>query len=214
VYFGQGALLLEDPSAIDNPFYRLAPHWALVPLVVLATAATVIASQALITGAYSLTRQAVQLGLIPRIFIKHTSETVIGQIYVPAVNWALMVACVSLVVGFRTSANLAAAYGVAVSATMLITTILFYVVARERMGWPKALALPLCALFLVVDVAFFSATLFKIPRGGWLPIVVAAVVFTFLSTWRTGHRLSRERRLRLASRAHERIPKSVYRSRD
>ena len=188
VYFGQGALLLDDPSAIDNPFYRMAPDWALVPLVALATLATVIASQALITGAYSLTRQAVQLGLTPRIHIKHTSETVIGQIYVPAVNWALMVACVALVLGFRTSENLAAAYGVAVSATMLITTILFYVVARTRMGWPRALAASLCSVFLLVDVAFFTATLFKIPSGGWLPLVVAAVVFALLSTWRTGHR--------------------------
>jgi KUP system potassium uptake protein len=196
VYFGQGALLLDDPTAIDNPFYRMAPQWALVPLVVLATLATVIASQALITGAYSLTRQAVQLGMTPRINVKHTSETVIGQIYVPAVNWALMVACVALVVGFRTSANLASAYGVAVSATMLITTILFYVVARERMGWPAAQAVPACSLFLVIDVAFFSATLFKIPRGGWLPLVVAIVLFTLLTTWRTGHRIARERLLR------------------
>jgi KUP system potassium uptake protein len=196
VYFGQGALLLDDPSAIDNPFYRMAPDWALVPLVVLATLATVIASQALITGAYSLTRQAVQLGLTPRIFIKHTSEEVIGQIYVPAVNWALMIACVALVLGFRTSANLAAAYGVAVSATMLITTILFSVVARERLGWPTALVVPMTSLFLVVDVAFFTSTLFKIPRGGWLPLVVAIVLFTLLSTWRTGHRIVRERRLR------------------
>ena len=196
VYFGQGALLLDDPSAVDNPFYRMAPDWALVPLVVLATIATVIASQALITGAYSLTRQAVQLGLTPRIHIKHTSETVIGQIYVPAVNWALMVSCVALVLGFRSSENLAAAYGVAVSATMLITTILFYVVARTRMGWPRALAASLCSVFLLIDVAFFSATLFKIPSGGWLPLVVAAVVFTLLTTWRTGHRIVRERRLR------------------
>ena len=196
VYFGQGALLLEEPSAIDNPFFRMAPDWALVPLVVLATLATVIASQALITGAFSLTRQAVQLGLTPRIHIKHTSETVIGQIYVPAVNWALMVSCVALVLGFRSSENLAAAYGIAVSATMLITTILFYVVARTRMGWSRALAASLCSVFLLVDVAFFSAALFKIPSGGWLPLVVAAVVFALLSTWRTGHRIVRERRLR------------------
>jgi KUP system potassium uptake protein len=198
VYFGQGALLLEEPAAVDNPFYRMAPEWALVPLVILATLATVIASQALITGVYSLTRQAVQLGLTPRINVKHTSETVIGQIYVPSINWALMAACIALVVGFGRSANLAAAYGVAVSATMLITTILFYVVVRERFRWPKALAVPLSSVFIVVDLAFFSATLFKIPRGGWLPLVVAAVVFTLLTTWRTGHRLVRERRLQRA----------------
>jgi KUP system potassium uptake protein len=198
VYFGQGALLLEEPSAVDNPFYGMAPGWAVVPLVVLATMATVIASQALITGAYSLTRQAIQLGLTPRLRVSHTSETVIGQIYVPSVNGALMLSCVALVIGFRRSENLAAAYGVAVSATMLITTVLFYVVARERFRWPRSLAVPLCSLFLVVDVAFFSATLFKIPRGGWLPLVVAGVVFTLLTTWRTGHRIVRQRRMRRA----------------
>jgi KUP system potassium uptake protein len=193
VYFGQGALLIGRPAAIDNPFYRLAPDWFLYPMVALATAATVIASQALISGAYSLTRQAVQLGYCPRVYIRHTSETQVGQIYVPSVNWLLMLSCVALVVGFRRSANLAAAYGLAVSGTMLITTVLFFVVIRERFHWPKRWAVALCSLFLTVDIAFFGATLFKIPRGGWLPLVIGGLVFTVLSTWGTGRRLVRER---------------------
>jgi KUP system potassium uptake protein len=194
VYFGQGALLIEEPEAIDNPFYRLAPEWGLYPLVVLATIATVIASQALISGAYSLTRQAVQLGYSPRVH--HTSATEIGQIYIGAVNWVLMAACVGLVIGFRKSANLAAAYGFAVTTTMVVTTIVFYFVARERFGWSLRLVVPLCVLFLVVDLAFFGATLFKIPDGGWFPLVAAIVVFTLLTTWRTGRRLVRERLVR------------------
>lgn len=193
VYFGQGALLLRRPGAIDNPFYRLSPHWGLYPLVVLATVATVIASQALISGAFSLTRQAVQLGYSPRVFIKHTSESHIGQIYVPSINWFLMFACVGLVLGFRKSENLAAAYGLAVSGTMLITTVLFFVVIRERFRWPTALAIPLCTVFFVVDLAFFGATLFKIPRGGWFPLVMGVAVFTVLTTWHTGRSLVRER---------------------
>jgi KUP system potassium uptake protein len=188
-YFGQGAMLIEDPGAIDNPFYRMAPSWGIYPLLVLATAATVIASQALISGAFSLTKQAVQLGYSPRLRIRHTSETEMGQIYVPAVNWALMVACVGLVVGFGSSTNLAAAYGVAVTATMGITTILFYVVAREHFGWSLPAAGALCAAFLAVDVAFLSANLFKIPAGGWFPLVIGAVVVTVLTTWRTGRSL-------------------------
>jgi len=195
VYFGQGALLIDDPSAIDNPFYRLAPDWALYPLVVLATIATVIASQALISGAFSLTRQAVQLGYCPRVRITHTSPTQIGQIYIGAVNWLLMAACVGLVIGFRKSANLAAAYGFAVSTTMVLTTIVFYFVAQERFGWRPWKAATLCLLFLTFDLAFFGATLFKIPEGGWFPLVAALVVFTVLSTWRTGRRLVQERLL-------------------
>jgi len=195
VYFGQGALLIHDPSAIENPFYRLAPDWALYPLVVLATMATVIASQALISGAYSLTHQAVQLGYSPRVNIRHTSATQRGQIYIGSVNWLLMLACVGLVVGFQKSANLAAAYGLAVTATMVITSILFLVVVLERFRWPRAVAIPLCTLFLVVDLAFFVATLFKIPDGGWLPLVVGVVVFTVLTTWRTGRLLVNERLL-------------------
>jgi KUP system potassium uptake protein len=196
VYFGQGALLIDDPDAIDNPFYRLAPDWALYPLVALATIATVIASQALISGAFSLTRQAVQLGYCPRVRITHTSPTQIGQIYIGAVNWLLMAACVGLVIGFRKSANLAAAYGFAVTTTMVLTTIVFYFVARERFGWSRWRALPLCLLFLSFDLAFFGATVFKIPHGGWFPLVAAVVVFSILSTWRTGRRLVQERLLR------------------
>jgi KUP system potassium uptake protein len=196
VYFGQGALLIDDPAAIDNPFYRLAPDWALYPLVVLATIATVIASQALISGAFSLTRQAVQLGYSPRVRVTHTSSSQIGQIYIGAVNWLLMAACVGLVIGFRKSANLAAAYGFAVSTTMVLTTIVFYFVARERFAWPHWRAIALCSLFLSVDLAFFGATLFKIPHGGWFPLVAAVIVFTILSTWRTGRRLVHERLLR------------------
>ncbi len=192
-YFGQGALLLNDPEAIDNPFYRLAPEWALIPLVVLATCATVIASQALISGAFSLTQQAAQLGYVPRLKITHTSAHERGQVYVPAVNWALMVACVAMVVGFRSSTNLAAAYGVAVTMTMAITTVLFYAVARERFGWSKLPTLAVCMVFLVVDLAFFGANIPKIPQGGWFPLVVGAIVFTLLTTWRAGRRLVAER---------------------
>jgi len=192
-YFGQGALLMAEPEAIENPFYKLAPEWGLYPLVVLATMATVIASQALISGAFSLTMQATQLGYSPRVRIRHTSETEAGQIYVPAINWALMLACIGLVLGFRSSTNLAAAYGVAVTATMVITTMLFYVVARERMGWPKAKAVGLCGVFLVIDLGFLGANLFKIPYGGWFPLVVGAIVFTMLTTWRKGRELVAER---------------------
>jgi len=192
-YFGQGALLLSDAGAIDNPFYRLAPEWGLYPLVVLATVATVIASQALISGAFSLTRQAAQLGYTPRMRIVHTSAAEIGQIYVPAVNWALMVACVGLVVGFRNSTNLAAAYGVAVTTTMVITTLIFYVVAREVFRWRVSVAAGLCCMFLVVDLAFFGANLPKIPHGGWFPLVVGAIVFTLLTTWHTGRKLVADR---------------------
>ncbi|MEQ8719201.1 MAG: potassium transporter Kup [Acidimicrobiales bacterium] len=192
-YFGQGALLLDQPGAISNPFYELAPEWGVVPLVVLATFATVIASQALISGAFSLTMQAVQLGYFPRVKIIHTSAREYGQVYVPAVNWALMVACVGLVVGFRSSTGLAAAYGVAVTITMIITTVLFYVVARRRLGWSLArVALP-CAVFIVVDAVFFAANVPKIPHGGWFPLAVAAVLIAVFTTWNTGRRIIRER---------------------
>jgi KUP system potassium uptake protein len=194
-YFGQGALILAEPDAVENPFYRLAPDWAVIPMTVLATLATVIASQALISGAYSLTMQAIQLDYTPRMQIRHTSEDQRGQIYLPTVNWALMVSCIALVVGFRNSSNLAAAYGVAVTMTMFITTILFYVVARERWGWGKRKALTVCGPFLVVDVAFLGANLVKIPDGGWLPLVVGAAVFVIMTTWRTG-RVLVGRRLR------------------
>jgi KUP system potassium uptake protein len=193
VYFGQGALLIREPSAIDNPFYRMAPQALLYPLVVLATFATIIASQALISGAFSLTHQAIQLGYSPRVRVRHTSASQIGQIYVPAINWLLMVACIGLVIGFRRSENLAAAYGVAVSTTMVMTTVLFSVVARRHFGWRTPSVVAICTLFLVVDVAFFSATIFKVPDGGWFPLIVGAVIFTVMTTWRTGRRLVRER---------------------
>ncbi|HET7488017.1 MAG TPA: potassium transporter Kup [Acidimicrobiales bacterium] len=193
VYFGQGALLLDNPGAIENPFYRMAPDWALYPLVVLATLATVIASQALISGAFSLTHQAMQLGYCPRVKVRHTSETHIGQIYIPSVNWLLMVACIGLVLGFRHSASLAAAYGVAVTTTMVMTTALFFVVARRRLGLPSWLVGPVCAAFFAVDMAFFLATLFKIPEGGWFPLLVGAAVFAVLTTWRTGRLIVGER---------------------
>ena len=172
-YFGQGALLLEDPEAAHNPFYRLAPGWALYPMIVLATSAAVIASQAVISGAFSLTMQAVQLGFSPRLKINHTSTREYGQIYIPAVNWALMIGCIAIVLGFRTSSNLAAAYGVAVTSTMVITTVLFYVVARRLWGWSVLSAAPLALFFLIIDVAFFGANIIKVADGGWFPLLLA-----------------------------------------
>ena len=192
-YLGQGALLLVQPDAAVNPFYRMAPSWALYPLVVLATAAAVIASQAIISGAFSLTMQAIQLGYSPRLRAIYTSERVIGQIYVPVVNWGLMLACIALVLGFRTSSNLAAAYGVAITTTMLITTILFYVVARRRWNWPAAAALPIAAFFIVIDLAFFGANMLKITHGGWFPLLVSAAILFLMLTWRKGRRVLRSR---------------------
>ena len=192
-YFGQGALLLHDPTAVHNPFYRLAPPWALLPLVALATAATVIASQAVISGAFSLTRQAVQLGYLPRVRIVHTSAREIGQIYIPSVNWLLALATVILVLAFQRSTNLAAAYGVAVTSTMVITTLLAFAVSRQRFGWGLAAAVAVTAGFLVADLAFFGANIVKIPQGGWLPLVVAAGVFALMTTWVAGRRILRAR---------------------
>ena len=188
-YFGQGALMLNDPTTVNNPFYLMAPSWALYPLVVLATAATVIASQALISGAFSLTMQAAQLGYTPRVRVTHTSESESGQIYVPAVNWALMTACIAIILTFRSSENLAAAYGLAVTGTMSITTIIFFVVARHKLHMNGFLVGSACAVFLVVELSFLAANLFKIPSGGWLPLVVAAIIFTLLTTWFTGRKL-------------------------
>lgn len=185
-YFGQGALLLSNPLAIDNPFYRLAPSWATIPLVVLSTAATVIASQALISGVFSLSMQAVQMGYLPRLRVQHTSESEEGQVYIPGMNWTLMLACIGLVFGFRSSGGLAAAYGVAVTTTMVVTTVLFYVVARERFGWPKLPTMALCGGFLIIDLAFFTGNMFKIPDGGWFPLVVGVIVYTTITTWRRG----------------------------
>ncbi len=192
-YFGQGALLIGRPSAAVNPFYQMAPGWALYPLVGLATAATVIASQAVISGAFSLTRQAVQLGYSPRLLIEQTSVSQIGQIYVPAINWGLMVACIGLVLGFRSSSNLAAAYGVAVTTTMVITTVLFFFIARDAWRWAPAVAATLCGAFLVIDLSFWGANVMKIAHGGWFPVVVAALVFTLMTTWKTGRRILDER---------------------
>jgi KUP system potassium uptake protein len=188
-YFGQGALLIGEPESIDNPFYRLAPDWSLYPMVILATAATVIASQALISGAASLTVQATQLGYTPRMKVIQTSTLERGQVYVPAVNWTLMVACIGLVIGFRSSTNLAAAYGVAVTMDMIITTILFFVVAHEVFKWSLRRAGFLCGGFLIIDLAFFGANIPKVPAGGWFPLIVGGVVFTLLTTWHTGRRI-------------------------
>ncbi len=188
-YFGQGALLLRDPTAAVNPFYHLAPAWALYPLIILATAATIIASQAVISGAFSLTRQAVQLGYSPRVQIEHTSSREIGQIYVAAINWTLMFATAGLVIGFRTSSHIAGAYGVALSTVMLITTLMFFVVCREVWGWSLLRATTVVGLFLIMDVAFVGANALKIPHGGWFPLVAGALVFTLLTTWKRGREL-------------------------
>jgi len=188
-YFGQGALLIRQPSAAHNPFYLLAPKWALYPLVALSTMATVIASQAIISGVFSLTRQAIQLGYLPRMEIVHTSRAEIGQVYIPTVNWALMFATIALVIGFRSSTNLAGAYGLAVSMTMIITTVLAYVVARDLLGWSALTASAVTVAFLIGDLAFLGANLAKIADGGWFPLLVAAVVFTLMTTWRQGRRI-------------------------
>jgi len=185
-YFGQGALLVAEPEAISNPFYSLAPGWARIPLVLLATMAAVIASQALISGAFSLTQQAIQLGYLPRMDVDHTSPREIGQVYLGAVNYLLMITCVVVVFSFRTSTGLAAAYGVAVTTTMLITSALLYVVMRYRWGWSAATAGSLTALFLVIDLAFFAANIIKIPEGGWFPLAVGLVVLVVMLAWKTG----------------------------
>ncbi|RCS54033.1 potassium transporter Kup [Bremerella cremea] len=192
-YFGQGALLLEHPADVINPFYRMAPSWALYPLVILAAAATVIASQAVITGAFSLTLQAMQFGLCPRLTIRHTSHEQAGQVYLPAVNWVLMLACIGLVLGFQTSSNLAAAYGVAITITMVITSILFFFLVRQRWNWSLPLALLVSGLFLLVDLSFLGANLPKITHGGWFPLVVAGVTYVLMSTWMAGRRLLEDR---------------------
>jgi KUP system potassium uptake protein len=185
-YFGQGALILNDPSVARNPFYALVPSWALYPMVGVATAAAVVASQALISGAFSLTRQAIQLGYSPRMKIIHTSSSTIGQIYIPSVNTALMLACLGLVVAFRDSGALALTYGVALSGTMTITTILFAIVMRRLWNWSKWKVGIITALFLTVDLAFVCANMLKVPNGGWLPLLVAAGVYLLMSTWKKG----------------------------
>lgn len=185
-YFGQSALLLHNPSAATNPFYSLVPGWALYPMVGVATAAAVVASQALISGAFSLTRQAVQLGYAPRVQIVHTSSREIGQIYIPQVNQALWIGCLALVITMRSSSNLASAYGIAVTGTMIMTTMLFHVVTRDLWNWPLWKSAALTTLFLVVDLAFFGANLVKVKQGGWIPLAIAAVIFLLMTTWNRG----------------------------
>ncbi len=192
-YFGQGALLLADPDAIRNPFYLLAPSWSLIPLVVLATCATVIASQAVISGTFSLTRAAIQMGYCPRLQIRHTSERQIGQIYIPFINWSLFLAVILLVVSFGESADLAAAYGLAVTLAMLIDSILIFVVMRRLWKWPTVLAIAIALPLLTVDLAFLAANSLKIPEGGWFPLVIGAVVFTLLTTWKRGRAVLADR---------------------
>lgn len=187
-YFGQAANLLRNPELAHHPFYSLVPSWAIIPMVILATTATIIASQAVITGAFSLTQQAVQMNYLPRLRIVHTSAKQIGQIYVPSINWLLMVATIGLVAGFQSSSKLAAAYGVAVSSTMVISTILFYVVAREKLGWGRLTAGLPTALFLLVDLSFFGANVSKILQGAWFPLVIGAIVYTIMTTWGKGRR--------------------------
>jgi KUP system potassium uptake protein len=188
-YFGQGALVLGEPEAIRNPFYHLAPDWALYPLVALATVATVIASQAVISGAFSVTRQAMQLGFVPRMAVQHTSEQEKGQIYLPFVNWALLAAVLALVLGFRSSSNLAAAYGIAVTGDMVITSILASIVVSRIWGWGWMRSATLFAAFLVVELSFFGANVLKIPDGGWFPLAAGIVVFTVMTTWKRGREM-------------------------
>jgi len=188
-YFGQGALLLNDPSAIENPFYLLAPTWALYPLVALSTAATIIASQAVISGAFSLTLQAMQLGYSPRFEVRHTSESQMGQIFLPAINKLLLISVIALVIGFRSSSNMAAAYGIAVTGTMLITNVLAFVVARDAWNWKPWQAVLCVAPFMVIDLGFFSANSTKIIAGGWFPLAFGLLVFTILTTWKRGRQV-------------------------
>jgi KUP system potassium uptake protein len=192
-YLGQGALLLREPKAIANPFFHMAPEWALYPLVVLSTVAAVIASQAVISGSYSLTRQATQLGYLPRIRIRHTSAREIGQIYIPSVNWLLMICAIGLVIGFEKSTNLAGAYGVAVTATMAITTMLLAIVSRERWQWSMLMVLTMAVPFLIIDLAFFGANIVKVMEGGWFPLLVGIVVFMLMTTWRRGRNILTQR---------------------
>jgi len=192
-YLGQGALLLASPESADNPFYHLAPEWALYPLVGLSTLATVVASQALISGAFSITRQAVQLGYLPRFTIQHTSEAEIGQIYVPVVNWMLLFCTVWLVLFFRNSSNLAAAYGIAVTTTMLITTMLTFYVSRSKWGWNLYLAAPVTLFFLGLDGSFLLANITKIFHGGWFPLLIAGFILFLMMTWRRGREILAQR---------------------
>jgi KUP system potassium uptake protein len=195
-YFGQGALLLRDPTASANPFFNLAPEWFVYPLLAIATGAAVVASQAMISGAFSITRQAVQLGFLPRVDIRHTSESEEGQIYIPEVNFALGVGCLLIVLAFRGTSALGAAYGIAVTGTMTITSILFYVVARIRFRWRPWQAASLSLAFLVVDVAFFAANVPKIPAGGWVPLLFGVILFTLMTTWKRGRAILTDKLLK------------------
>jgi KUP system potassium uptake protein len=195
-YLGQGALVLSDPSAISNPFFLLVPGWARIAMVVLAAAATVIASQAVISGAFSVTQQAAQIGYLPRLRIDHTSEEQVGQIYVPWINWALCAAVLALVFTFRTSTALAYAYGVAVTGTITITTLLFFYIARSQWKWPLWFTAPVAAVLLTIDLLFLAANLTKLPHGAWLPLAIGIVAFTVLTTWQKGRQMvSRQRAL-------------------
>ena len=194
-YLGQGALLLGNPAALENPFYLLAPEWALYPLVGLASLATIIASQAVISGAFSYTRQAIQLGYLPRLEVRHTSETEIGQVYVPRINYILLIAVIIVVLVFQSSDDLGAAYGIAVSGDMTITTILAFLYMRSQ-GWSLALAVPLFAAFATLDLTFLTANMLKFAQGGWFPIVVAIIVFSIMGTWWRGRRIMAELRAR------------------
>jgi len=192
-YMGQGALLLDHPEAATNPFFLLAPDWARLPLVALATVATIIASQAVISGAFSVTHQAIQLGFLPRLRTEHTSAKTAGQIYIPAVNWSLLVMVILLVLGFRESGKLASAYGIAVTGTMLITSVMLGVLMLFVWKWNRALAISATSLFVIVDGAYFASNITKIPDGGWFPLLVAAISFTVLTTWARGRMLMRQR---------------------
>lgn len=188
-YFGQGALLLSNPKAVENPFYLMAPHWATYPLLILATLSTVIASQAVISGAFSVTRQAIQLGYCPRMNVRHTSGDEMGQVYVPAVNWLLMVSVFILVLSFRSSSALASAYGIAVTGTMIVDTVLAFIVIQALWQWNKPTSITFLSTFLIIDLMFLASNSLKIPHGGWLPLVVGAVLFLIMTTWIRGKEL-------------------------
>jgi KUP system potassium uptake protein len=188
-YFGQGAMMLQNPLAAENPFYFLAPDWALYPMVAISTIATVIASQALISGAFSITQQALQLGYLPRVRIIHTSQDERGQIYIPQLNWLLFIGTIMLVLSFRNSSNLAAAYGIAVTSTMVITTILAFVAMTKLWKWSIPVAVIISLFFIVIDLAFWGANLLKVLHGGWVPLVIGMVIYSIMITWNWGRKL-------------------------
>ena len=209
-YLGQGALLLSDPTAVTQPFYRLAPDWAIIPVIVIATLAAVVASQALISGVYSLTHQAILLGFCPRLRITHTSSEEMGQIYVPTANWALMLACIWLVLTFRTSGNLAGAYGIAVALTMFITTILVTLVAWRRWNWPTWLVVTIAILMISIDSVFLVANTEKIPMGGWFTLLVAGLIFALMTTWKRGRRILAVRLRKQSDRLDQFVAEGIH----